>query len=154
MLSLYWFSLQKYFCIDNANLIKNFKSTKISTQKRCRLPQLASRLPARRRNSPYSTARSLPEAPEIATSANKATTCRHTLFHIQSVDRQCHCGSLTLRHSVEMDITLVAAYPHSRNEVGREAHKPSVGVVVGRTGLAAHHGCDVVRGSAQAAART
>lgn len=28
MLSLYWFSLQKYFCIDNANLIKNFKSTK------------------------------------------------------------------------------------------------------------------------------
>lgn len=28
MLNLYWFSLQKYFCIDNANLIKNFKSTK------------------------------------------------------------------------------------------------------------------------------
>ena len=28
MLSLYGFSLQKYFCIDHANLIKNFESTK------------------------------------------------------------------------------------------------------------------------------
>ena len=43
MLSLYCFSLQKYFCIDNANLIKNFKSTKnfyskaLSTNQRSQL---------------------------------------------------------------------------------------------------------------------
>ena len=59
---------------------------------------------------------------------------------------------MPLGHGVEVDVALFAAYPHARYQLGREAHKPAVGIVVGGAGFATHLGGDVVGRTAQAVA--
>ena len=58
------------------------------------------------------------------------------LLHIQRPDRQCHRCALTIGHTVEVDSTILTADPASADQRGGEADKPSVGVVLRRTGLA------------------
>ena len=53
-----------------------------------------------------------------------------------ATDGECGLGTLTESSRSEMDTPILAANPASDNKFGADRHKPSVGVIVGRTGLA------------------
>ena len=73
-------------------------------------------------------------------------------IHVHRPDGQRHARPLAVVHGVEVDVSLLAAHPAARDEGGDEAHEPSVGVAVGRAGLAAHVGLYAIA-EADAAAR-
>ena len=52
-----------------------------------------------------------------------------------------------------MDVPVLTAYPAAADEVGRDAHEPAIGIVVGRTGLAPDVRSEMIS-VAQPAART
>ena len=53
-----------------------------------------------------------------------------------ATDGECGLGTLTESSRSEMDTPILATYPASDNKFGADRHKPSVGVIVGRAGLA------------------
>ena len=66
------------------------------------------------------------------------------LLHVEGIDRQCHRGTLSFGEVVEVDSTVFAAHPYTAHERWGEAHKPTVGVVVGSTRFATHRGFDTI----------
>ena len=57
------------------------------------------------------------------------------LLHEDSPNRQCHGGTLTHTHRIEVDITLLAAYPATAHQLRRKGDEPTITVVVGSTRL-------------------
>ncbi len=45
-----------------------------------------------------------------------------------------------MKHRIEVDVAVLTAHPATGHKRRREAHKPAVGIVVRRSGLAAHVG--------------
>ena len=74
------------------------------------------------------------------------------LLHIQCQNGQGRLGALSHGGAHEVDVTLLAAHPHTGDQLGREPHEPAIAVEVGGARLAAHLGGDVVL-RAQAASR-
>ena len=52
-----------------------------------------------------------------------------------AVNGECHTGSLTITHLVEMDRGFFTTHPTTGYQVGRKRHEPTVGVVIGSAGL-------------------
>ena len=58
------------------------------------------------------------------------------LRYIFTIYRKSHRRALTLRHIIEVYIALFTAHPRSTDKIGSESHKPAVGIIICRTGLA------------------
>ena len=66
------------------------------------------------------------------------------LLHVICPYRQSHSGTLSHLHGVEVDVAIVAAYPHSTDKSGSDTHKPCIAIVVGSTGLATYLALEIV----------
>ena len=60
------------------------------------------------------------------------------LLHKVRPYRQCHCGTLTHTHRVEVNITVITAYPTATDKLRCETHKPGITITVCSTSLTAY----------------
>ena len=58
--------------------------------------------------------------------------------------RQCQARPLTHAHAIEVDRSVLTAYPAAGAELRGKAHKPSVRMILCRAGLSSHIGIDAV----------
>ena len=62
----------------------------------------------------------------------------------QAGNGQRQTCTLSVAHAVEVYVSILTAYPCAGNKVGCKRHEPTIGIIVGRTGLASHRSLYVV----------